>query len=1107
MSPEAERDLKKLLRIVEETRSSWKITVLLEGIALVTAFLFAGVVVVFGFDNLFGNAIRRYGVAGGMRWLDPLVRILFLLVLGGGLAYAMIRYLIGPAMRKFSVDRTALAIEKAFPDIDNRLVNAIQLSRDESLDGFSRAVADVIVIEAADNVAGKSVTEKAVPKKRLKKFALAAGAALLAVVLYAGLGWSHFANALKRFAMPGSDVATLSATRLKVFPGNQEVLAGESLVISARVSGTIPDFAEIEIAEKGRKARKDRMDFDGGSFAYTVRHVDADFTYRVRGGDAVTPVYRIRVKTVPVVERMEAEISYPDYTAREIETLKEVPGNLNVLPGTVITFFAHTNKKIASSPPPRLKMDGGESVTADIRNENTLVAMVRVRKSTAYWFYMYDVDGYEPVEPPKYTLTVVEDEAPTVLVTSPKAYEERTPLGKLSINLRLRDDFALRRARIDVRHATDPKKQFVLKSWDITPGERSRFPAHIWRLQEYEVKPGDIFEYRVAVSDNKNEEVLSPKMRVEIISSEKREDKSIDAIRSLYNDLTKLLSSQQRLYRANQRFSSELSRREMPSGTVARRQNALIEGQKDIRKEGDRIAGTIAGDSRTEKIVKTKLPGLVANEMLDAIKAMEPVVAAAKRPEKVSLLREVAGAQTEIITGIRKLLEELRKGYQNLQDEEAKKTEFAELDPRDLDKAKKLERAKRTLEKFIAEQKEVIEATEELAQKDVEDFTDEDRRKLEDLIQKERELAKTMIDLKDDLSRIPIADSSDGTQVEEHMEIYVDVKLMNAAEAMELENIEIAVTNEEAGLEEAEELQKNIERWLSDHRDNIKWTMEDPPDEIEPPLAELPEELEDLIGELIEDEEELSEEVEDETSMWADSLDKGAGWGTSDGPISNYSAKGVTGNQLPNDNEVGGRSGEGRSGRSHGQMVENETTGKGGRTTPTRITPDPYETGKVDDKSKEEASGATGGGKEGGVGGEGLHGQAPPEMKEAMKRLAAKQAEIRQKAVAAKHKASRKSYPTGSLDEMVVIMKKMEDDLESGRVRDWQARQKVLVRGLEDTREAIRAQLEADREALAKVPSDVKKKFMNASQEDARPEAWRKLIEEYYRSLNLGNGK
>ena len=73
-------------------------------------------------------------------------------------------------------------------------------------------------------------------------------------------------------------------------------------------------------------------------------------------------------------------------------------------------------------------------------------------------------------------------------------------------------------------------------------------------------------------------------------------------------------------------------------------------------------------------------------------------------------------------------------------------------------------------------------------------------------------------------------------------------------------------------------------------------------------MAELPGELEDIIGDLMEKEEDLFDEMEDVSSSAIDSLDKGAGWDATDGPISNNSAKGVTGNRLPNTSEIGGRS-------------------------------------------------------------------------------------------------------------------------------------------------------------------------------------------------------
>ena len=75
----------------------------------------------------------------------------------------------------------------------------------------------------------------------------------------------------------------------------------------------------------------------------------------------------------------------------------------------------------------------------------------------------------------------------------------------------------------------------------------------------------------------------------------------------------------------------------------------------------------------------------------------------------------------------------------------------------------------------------------------------------------------------------------------------------------------------------------------------------------------------------------------------------------------NCCSAGVTGNVLPNNNEMGGRSGEGRSGRSQGEFVGDNAVGKGGRNTPTRLDPTPFQQGQVNDTSKDPVGGATGG--------------------------------------------------------------------------------------------------------------------------------------------------
>jgi hypothetical protein len=169
--------------------------------------------------------------------------------------------------------------------------------------------------------------------------------------------------------------------------------------------------------------------------------------------------------------------------------------------------------------------------------------------------------------------------------------------------------------------------------------------------------------------------------------------------------------------------------------------------------------------------------------------------------------------------------------------------------------------------------------------------------------------------------------------------------------------------------------------------------------------------------------------MESLASKWADSLDKGAGWDAMDGPISNMSAQGVTGNELPKDMEIQGRSGEGREGRSSGEMVGSEAEGKDGRRTPTRLTNDPFSNSQVQDHSTLPAGGATGGGKKGGLGGEGLEGPAPADELNATKRLAGQQAAIRNEAERLNLQMHAAGYDNFKLVESNAYLKKSEDAL------------------------------------------------------------------------------
>jgi len=273
-------------------------------------------------------------------------------------------------------------------------------------------------------------------------------------------------------------------------------------------------------------------------------------------------------------------------------------------------------------------------------------------------------------------------------------------------------------------------------------------------------------------------------------------------------------------------------------------------------------------------------------------------------------------------------------------------------------------------------------------------------------------------------------------------------------------------------------------------------------------MAELPGELEDMIGELMEEEEDLFDEMEDISSSAADSLDRGAGWDAVDGPISNMSAKGVTGNRLPNTSEIGGRSGEGRTGKSSGEFVGDEAIGKGGRKTPSRLTPDPYVKGQIQDHSKEATGGATGGGKESGQGNRGLEGPLPanPGQRE-LERLAGKQAALRNKAESIDPQLQILNYHRTDLKNLIELMAQVEADLRAGRYQNALRQRKVLLEGLGNLKQYLEGEFHVRQDTSVNLSADIQKEILG-SMRDPSPPGWEELNRQYFDRLTSGgNGR
>jgi hypothetical protein len=493
--------------------------------------------------------------------------------------------------------------------------------------------------------------------------------------------------------------------------------------------------------------------------------------------------------------------------------------------------------------------------------------------------------------------------------------------------------------------------------------------------------------------------------------------------------------------------------------------------------------------------IQTALGLLASNEAQLAIDQAQVLGGISSMNQRDRMCAQLTITQDRIIETLRTLLAIL-PSLRDTPTEKEKKVAGQDLPPETREKLRKL---KQDLEKFIDQQRKVIEGSERLAKKPVDDFTSEDDKLLQELLATQDKWEKFINETFTDFSKLAQQDFSNPSMLKELLSVKSDVTM--AKDALKKKATEIATALEDNGIENATELTANLEKWLPDQPDRVKWAMEDPiggQENIEQP--ELPTELEDLVGDLLEQEEDLFDEIDDISSKYTMSGDKGIGWDAMDGPISSMNAQGVTGNQLPNTNELSGRSGEGRQGKSSGEFVQDEAVGKGGRRTPTRLTPEPFQKGQVKDKSTEPPGGATGGGKISGAGEEGLEGPVPPPLAKELERLAGQQAALINRAERIQTQFKTKDYANFKFLQGITLMNEVRNDLGRYRYQNALRLRKELLGTIQQSKWLLKGKIDVSTDTSTTMPKYIRDGIADAMR-GKLPSEFRTILEQYYRRL------
>ncbi|MBI2194807.1 MAG: hypothetical protein HYU36_22735 [Planctomycetes bacterium] len=1152
------------------------------------------VMALFLLDNALGLPVAVRSI------LTPVAAVLTLAILAAGL--------VRPLLARPSPDQAAIAIQRRFPELDARVINALQVSQAAKPSPFASA----IVEETAEKLYPLDLAHVA----NWRRPALAAGfllTMLCGLAIYHGLYRPYLLNAAARYLHPTRGVPAAGSADIRVDPGDAVLTLGDTLEVRAAVAGHAASAADLLWRAGGDEWQSRSMSPDGPSFLQRFANVRDSFEYRVRAADSSSPTYRVTVYPALGISRFDLRYEFPAYTRLPAESVADSDGRIEAVAGTQVSLEARVPRPIKSA---HWVLENADPTPARVLDGVKIQAAFTLQESGRYSIRLVAENGQENPEAPSYPIVARPDTPPAVELRIEPPREKATPAESLALRILARDDFGVGSVTLEIRRGKDSEAN--RKAWRLESPRDSVEIAELLDLSALDLAPGDTLRLRAHATDLNDltgpGTGFSEDLVLEVVEPGKLADNQADLFSDGLEGLSRLVKRQgENLDRTTDLRAQLAEERAAPDSGVADLAFAHEE-QVGIRQAALALSKALGA---LHPSAPATLDPLAAGEMVEAVRTLETAVQAA-REEKLAPLENALTLEDSIRDRLQQLLDhlvreqsaltlqEVIRALQEIRDEQAGihdltsggRESFESLAARegvlrpkmsaaealldragaslsavspDLSKAvtqiardargrhipaeiaqaqtflqelrrepaqaseehvlKKLEATLESLLQALAAQaqseekkwanrledagkkarqlagleKQAQKAVETLHRLDKDQLGAPERQKLAQLAEFQERASQAAAAAAEDLKKLPPS-SFTGDMVKDFESVSSQLKL--AEKALEEEATEKCMECTREVMEKLMKIEKESkdgQAFLDDKPDHTRFNLQDIPEGQRPemPMVDLPDKLTDLVGELIDKQQEQNDQTDDKSSNWS-KADSKAGKPL-EGPVSSFGGKGKTGNHLPDPTEVSGRGGSGRTGQTSGELIEGATKDLDGASVPERRTPDPVQDGEqaIDDRSSQQAK-ATGGGKEGGAGGEGLPGRPDDVFARDLEEMAERQDSLRSSAEQLESTLSSLHLPTWTLPEAIRCMKASQEDLRACNLVEAQEKQKIALQSLKAAYEGMKGRPYVQAEKVSSLPPDLKREIIQAEGEQF-PAAFQDMLERYYKGIAGGN--
>lgn len=530
-------------------------------------------------------------------------------------------------LRRRSAPAVAARLERAFPELDNHLINYVLFSARARPEPIEQAYLQRGLPE------WHKVRTDALRNRRVqwKSYAAVLAALLLIGGARALVGPAWF-NALMRVANPFSHRAPVTIARIvSVLPGNASVVQGSNVVIVCKASGRKGYPVSLDLwpgDDQHAIHRLGAMTGEGQEeFSFTVPNVTAAFKYRLTVGDAVSERFTVNAVVPLSIEALSVTISPPEYTRLAEKTFNALEETMPAPAGSKVAFSLRCNREIASA---RAAPAGMEPIALRADGNSWSGSMV-ITGQTHVVFSACDARGETASAPLK--LDLLPDKPPVIRILSPAGRVVLADGAAPQVQLEVTDDFGLAEIRVEQlvtegKSAEDAAPARTVGSWAATGGV---FFATNWAGAVLERKQGLPLVFRVAATDFRGEKVqgaraLSPPIVFDSAAAQEIQEKTKQTSERAEKSLESLLEMQQ----LNLKETISLS--EAVAVVQGAQWKPVIERQKSVRA----LAGQLLADPQKPlgaltETVRSLHQGAM-NEAIDALARIPAADAGAKAP-------------------------------------------------------------------------------------------------------------------------------------------------------------------------------------------------------------------------------------------------------------------------------------------------------------------------------------------------------------------------------------------------------------------------------------------------------------------------------------------